>query len=138
MTKNERKYSYYVSFINTVMTTNYNNLGNFERFANDSSVQSVNMYEIINFIRSEYIDEVKKHNGYGVMYTEMGFCYATSYVQWYGKVSGNYGSFVLAKYKNERRYGHLDEFGVTLAPFTMNQTQNMTIASAPIFKKKFK
>lgn len=115
-------------------TTNYNNLQNLKRFAADESVQHVNMSEIIEFIRGDHVKGVEGLDPkyYGAMLTEMGFCYTTSFVRWYGhRGIGKYASLVLGLYKTEFRFGYLDDrvWTWTLMPFSMGQQQNLTIAS---------
>lgn len=117
ITANDTKYQYYLDFVYTVSTTRYNNLNKYERFTNDSSLQSVDLLAIMRRMKI-HLKPPLPH--YSQVITEMGICHSTTKLY---KYQNPFSNDVTIPEQNPDKCRSTDTCKISVMPNVVDKTQ---------------
>lgn len=128
ISRGHASYSYYDEFVRTIATTTYLSLHNYGRYAADETLQTVDMLNVIRSVRREYLDGLNRKE-FSPIITEYGVCYTNGYLRNNLRHKPNLAADVQKTYLRAPRYTHSDGMIMSVSPYPLDRTANITIVS---------
>lgn len=126
--KGNALYAYYVEFVRTIATTTYLSLHNYERYANDETLQNVDMLDMIRTVRRGYLDGLNRSE-FSSIITEFGVCYTTGYFRNNLRNNPHFADDVMKSYRSAPKYAYSDVMELSISPYHLDIDANSTIVS---------
>lgn len=128
ISKGHASYAYYDDFVRTIATTTYHSLHMYRRYAADETVQDVDMLNVIRAVRGKYFEGLNR-NEFSPIITEFGVCYTNGYFRNNLRRNPHFATDVLKAAHNEPRFMYTDVMGMSISPYELDKSSNITIVS---------